>query len=130
MESINLYAPLVILAALPVVESRYLASTAVTLRSATHKIIGMNAEQGSGVQRGHLDEFRSLIFHCLFYGATANLSDFELREGLRQEAPAIPLEGGDSPQSEWTYDPSQSLNELERLLAAEDTDMDLDSLVT
>ena len=42
---INVYNPLALLAALPVVEAKFLAETAISLRSATHKVMGMSDRQ-------------------------------------------------------------------------------------
>jgi len=119
MDSVNLYNPLVLLAALPEVEERYLAETCVTVRSATHKIVGMSAEEGSGVEPGRIADLRGLVYHALLYGLTSNASDFTLRDGLRVESPCtIPLDIEGDSQRMWKYDPSASLDELRDLLAS------------
>ena len=120
IDSLNLYNPLALLAALPAVEERYLAATGVIVRSATHKIIGISEGEGSGVQPHRLSELRRLIYTCFFSGSVANASEFEPREAA--ETPTVPLHteaaptGAEADGASWSYDPMQSFDALGDML--------------
>jgi len=126
VSSINLYNPLVLLAALPSFRERYLSETCVPVRSATHTIVGRSGAGGSGVQEGALRELRTLIYTSFFAGVSSNASDFSLRQPLQDAPCTLPLvldgeeglEPGryDGSADAWSYEPSAALDVLRRLL--------------
>jgi len=113
VDDVMLYNPLVLLAAIPAVEERYFASTRVKVRSATHKIIGMHAQEGGCVRDGQLEPLHELMYCALFSGATANASEFNVSSGEAK----IALSCGDSPASNtWSFSPATRFDLLHELL--------------
>ena len=78
VESINMYNPMVLLAALPPFVDQFLIGTPVTVRGARHQVIGLSAESADCVRDGHLARLRNLIYQCLYTGATSNASEYSL----------------------------------------------------
>ena len=119
LASVNIYNPLVLLAALPAVKARYLQEASVTIRSATHHVIGLSADDGSGLRPGMLGELRSLIYSCFFFGVTANASDYTLRDGLAARAKGVPIDHEEGSEANWIYEPPAALARLQHMLSLE-----------
>merc|ERR1712083_950521 len=70
----NVYSPLALLAALPGVVKRYLRATPVTIRAATHQVIGWSVDQPCVSSPA---ELQRLLLHLLLYGARCNVSEYK-----------------------------------------------------
>jgi len=75
VDSLNVYSPLALLAALPGVVKRYLQATPVQVRAATHEVIGWSADARAVQDPASLQK---LLLHCLVYGARCNVSEYTL----------------------------------------------------
>jgi hypothetical protein len=94
MKVLNAYHAQAMLVALPPIFNRFVTSTAVTVRSVKHIIIGNTDEPGLIDTNG----LKKLILQCIVTGTRLNSSLFDL-----QEPPPIPLEEGQR-SSSWCYD--------------------------
>jgi len=83
--SINVYGPVALLAALPGVVKRFLAATNITVRAATHQVIGWSTDYTCvadpiGLQKA--------IAHYIVYGCRSNVSEY-----MQPQMPMLQLEG-------------------------------------
>lgn len=99
VESFSIYNPLALCAALPLVVERFLQATQLTVRSATHHVVGLSKEM-PGVEKP--DDVRALVYQCLFKGALINASEFDM-----QPPPSIPLDVGSAEGGDWNFDSSE-----------------------
>merc|ERR1712070_871465 len=99
LSGFNVYTLLAILVALPPFVHKYIRGTPTTVRSVTHTIIGLTAEENGATDTAAI---RELIFQCLFSGTYLNDSRFDMGS-----PPQVPLSG----DKVWTCkDPRDALD--------------------
>merc|ERR1712217_357873 len=101
IDHFNVYSPLALLAALPGVMKRYLQATPVTVRAATHQVIGWSIDQECVSSPAALQK---LLLHLLLYGARCNVSEYKFGDVPRI---AIRLDGVNGEIVEEAFDMSE-----------------------
>ena len=95
--------PLAVLAAIPLVVERYLEAVPVTVRSATHLVVGVSPD-ARGI--GDANPVRGLLYQCVFKGLQLNSAAFD-----RASPPPIPhgvaRDAASAEDAAWQFDVSE-----------------------